>query len=100
VSRAGLNTAEAVASSAEFAGETGIGSVSPAALAERIGVEARAPSKYVVGVGDLRHRIATMAKTELGDGHALALQAGRGRDATKALFTALPSCIADHPERS
>src|SRR5215467_5055103 len=59
--RAGLSTFEVVASGAELADEAGIGSVSLAALAERLGVKAPALYKHVDGIGDLQHRIATLA---------------------------------------
>lgn len=97
--RAGLNTAEVVASGAEFADEAGIGSVSLAALAERLGVKAPALYKHVDGIGDLQHRIATLAMTELGEALRDALQGKSGADAIGALFTALQSYIAEHPGR-
>ncbi|WP_432828714.1 TetR/AcrR family transcriptional regulator [Dactylosporangium sp. CA-092794] len=97
--RAGLNTAEVVAAGAELADEAGIGSVSLAALAERLGVKAPALYKHVDGIGDLRHRIATLAMTELGDAVRDALQGKSGADAIGALFTTLQSYIAEHPGR-
>jgi AcrR family transcriptional regulator len=97
--RAGLNTAEVVASGAEFADEAGIGSVSLAALAERLGVKAPALYKHVESIGDLQHRIATLSMTELGDVLREALQGKSRVDAISALFTALQSYIAEHPGR-
>jgi AcrR family transcriptional regulator len=97
--RAGLNTAEVVASGAELADEAGIGSVSLAALAARLGVKAPALYKHVDGIGDLQHRIATLAMTELGDALRDALQGRSGPDAIGALFTALRSYITEHPGR-
>ena len=97
--RAGLNTAEVVASGAELADETGIGSVSLAALAGRLGVRAPALYKHVESIGDLQHRIATLAMTELGDALRDALQGKSGADAIQALFTTLQSYIAEHPGR-
>lgn len=99
MSRAGLHTAEVVASGAEFADEAGIESVSLAALAGRLGVKAPALYKHVDGIGDLQHRIATLAMTELGDALRDALQGKSGADAISALFTALQSYIAEHPGR-
>ena len=97
--RAGLNTVEVVASGAELADESGIGSVSLAALAERLGVKAPALYKHVDGIGDLQHRIATLAMTEFGDALRDALQGKSGADAIGALFTAIQSYIAEHPGR-
>src|ERR1700685_2012885 len=65
--RAGLNTSEVVASGAELADESGIESVSLAALAGRLGVKAPALCKHVDGIGDLQHRIATLAMTGVGN---------------------------------
>jgi len=97
--RVGLNTFEVVASGAELADEAGIGSVSLAALAGRLGVKTPALYKHVDGIGDLQHRIATLAMTELGDALRDALQGKSGADAIVALFTALQSYIAEHPGR-
>lgn len=97
--RAGLNTVEVVASGAELADEAGIGSVSLAALAERLGVKAPALYKHVDGLGDLQHRIATLAMTEFGDALRDALQGKSGANAIGALFTAIQSYIAEHPGR-
>jgi AcrR family transcriptional regulator len=97
--RAGLNTAEVVASGADLADEAGIRSVSLAALAGRLGVKAPALYKHVDSIGDLQHRIATLAMTELGDVLRDALQGKSGADAISALFTALQSYIAEHPGR-
>jgi hypothetical protein len=79
VSRAGLNTAEVVARGFEPADKSGIGSVSLAALVEQRGGKAPALYQHVEGIGDLQHRIAPMAMTELGDARCDALRGGRGR---------------------
>ncbi len=97
--RVGLNTQEVVVAGAEFADEAGIGSVSLAALAERLGVKAPALYKHVDGIGDLQRRIATLAMTELGDALRDALQGKSAADAIGALFAALRSYIAEHPGR-
>jgi AcrR family transcriptional regulator len=88
-----------VASAAELVDESGSGSISLAALAERLGVKAPALYKHVDGIGDLQHRIATLAMTELGDALREALQGKSGADAVSAVFTALQSYIAEHPGR-
>ena len=82
--RVGLNTAAVVAFGAGLADESGIGSVSLAALAQRLGVKAPALYKHVDSVGDLQHRIATLAMTEFGNG-ADALQGKSGADAIGAI---------------
>jgi AcrR family transcriptional regulator len=97
--RVGLNTAAVVASGAGLADESGIGSVSLAALAERLGVKAPALYKHVDSVRDLQHRIATLAMTELGDSVRDALQGKSGANAIGAIFRALQSYIAEHPGR-
>ena len=55
--------------------------------------------KHVDSIGDLQHRIATLAMTELGDALRDALQGKSGADAIRALFTTLQSYIAQHPGR-
>ncbi len=97
--RVGLNTVEVVASGAELADEIGIGSVSLAALAGRLGVKPPALYKHVDSIGDLQHRIATLAMIELGDTLRDALQGKSGADAIAALFTAVQSYIVEHPGR-
>jgi AcrR family transcriptional regulator len=97
--RAGLNSAAVVASGAELADECGIGSVSLAALAQRLGVKPPALYKHVDGIGDLQHGIATLAMSELGETVRDALQGKSGSDAIAALFTALRSYIGQHPGR-
>ncbi len=97
--RAGLNTFEVVAAGAELADESGIGSVSFAALSSRLGVKAPALYKHVDSVGDLQRRIATLAMVELGDQLREALQGKAGADAMRALFMAVQTFIAAHPGR-
>jgi AcrR family transcriptional regulator len=97
--RAGLNTAGVVAAGAELADETGIGSVSLAALAGRLGVKAPALYKHVDSIGDLQHRIATLAMAELGEALRDTLQGKSRADAIGALFSVLRSYIAEHPGR-
>jgi AcrR family transcriptional regulator len=99
VPRAGLNTAEVVASAAELADETGIGSVSLAAVAGRLGVKAPALYKHVAGIDDLRRRVATLAMTELGELLRDALQGKSGAAAIGAFFMVVQSYVAKHPGR-
>ena len=97
--RAGLNTSHVVTSGAELADEAGIGAVSFAALAERLGVRAPALYKHVDSIGNLQHRIATLAMTELGDALRDALQGKSGAKAIGALFATVQSYIDKHPGR-
>ena len=97
--RAGLSTAAVVAAGADLADEAGLAAVSLAALAGRLGVRPPALYKHVGGIGDLRHRVATLAMTELGDAVRDALQGRSGADAVAALFAALRSYVAEHPGR-
>lgn len=97
--RVGLNTAEVVAAGAQLADEIGIGSVSLAALAERLGVRAPALYKHVDGIDDLQRRIAILAMTELGDVLRDVLQGRAGADAVEALFLAVQDYIRRHPGR-
>jgi AcrR family transcriptional regulator len=94
-----LNTSEVVTAGAELADETGIGSVTLAALAERLGVKPPALYKHVESIGDLQRRIATLAMTEFGDALRDTLQGKSGGDAICALITAMQSYIAKHPGR-
>jgi AcrR family transcriptional regulator len=97
--RAGLNTSEVVAAAAQLADEAGIGSVSLAAVAGRLGVKAPALYKHVKGIDDLRRGIATLAMTELGEVLRDALQGKSGADAIGAFFMVVQSYIAKHPGR-
>ena len=97
--RMGLSTAHVVAAGAEFADEFGIESVTLAALAERLGVKPPALYKHVDSIGDLQHRIATLAMSEFGDVLGIAIQGKSGADAISALFEAMYAYIAEHPGR-
>jgi AcrR family transcriptional regulator len=97
--RAGLNTSEVVAAAAQLADQTGIGSVSLAAVAGRLGVKAPALYKHVKGIDDLRRGIATLAMTELGEVLRDALQGKSGADAIGAFFMVVQSYMAKHPGR-
>jgi AcrR family transcriptional regulator len=99
VPRAGLNAAEVVRAGADLADETGIASVSLAALAARLGVRAPALYNHVDGVADLQRRIATLALVELGDAVRDALQGKARADAIRALFSTVQDYIARHPGR-
>ena len=97
--RVGLNTAEVVTAAAVMADEAGIGAVSLASLAERLGVKPPALYKHVASLGDLQHRIAALAMTELGETLRDALQGKAGSEALAAMFGAMRGYVAEHPGR-
>jgi AcrR family transcriptional regulator len=97
--RLGLNSADVVAAGAVMADEVGIGAVSLAGVAERLGVKPPALYKHVDNIADLQHRIAALAMAELGEQVRDALQGKSGYDALAALFTALRAYIRKHPGR-
>jgi AcrR family transcriptional regulator len=88
-----------VSAGAALADEVGIGAVSLAKLAERLGVRPPALYKHVDGLADLQHRIAALAMDEFGDALRDALQGKAGVDALAAMFTTLRSYITEHPGR-
>jgi AcrR family transcriptional regulator len=82
-----------------MADESGLDAATLAALAGRLGVKPPALYKHVDGLGELRHRIAALAMSELGD----ALQGRAGADALTALSTVprgTPAATARPPGRS
>ena len=97
--RGSLSTSEVVAAGARLADGAGMASVSLAALAERLDVKAPALYKHIDGIGDLQHRIATLAMTEFGDALRDALQGKSGASAIRALFEAMHTYIVEHPGR-
>ncbi len=97
--RAGLNTAEVVRAGADLADEVGIGSLTLAALAERLAVRPPALYKHVESIGALRRRIAILAMTELSEGLREALQGKAGVDALTALFAEFQRYVVQHPGR-
>jgi AcrR family transcriptional regulator len=99
VPRAGLSTADVVAAAAVMADEAGYGAVALAPLAGRLGVKPPALYKHVDSLGDLRHRIATLAMAELSEVLRDALQGKAGQQALEALFTAFREYVAAHPGR-
>jgi AcrR family transcriptional regulator len=99
VPRVGLNTSDVVAAGAVLADEGGVGAVTLASLAERLGVKPPALYKHVESLADLQHRIATLAMVELGEALRDALQGRSGADALAAMFDAMRSYVAQHPGR-
>ncbi len=97
--RAGLSTAEVVATAAAMADEAGYGAVALTPLAARLGVKPPALYKHVESLGDLRHRIAALAMAELAEVLRDALQGKAGQEALLAAFTAFREFVAAHPGR-
>ena len=97
--RAGLSTPDVVAAGAALADEAGISAVTLAALAGRLGVQPPALYKHVESLADLRHRIATLAMTQLAEVFRDAQQGKAGEDALAALFTAMRRYIERYPGR-
>jgi AcrR family transcriptional regulator len=99
VPRVGLSTADVVAAAAAMADKAGYGAVALAPLAAQLGVKPPALYKHVESLGDLRHRIATLAMTELGEVLRDALQGKSGQAALESMFTAFRDYVAAHPGR-
>jgi AcrR family transcriptional regulator len=99
VPRAGLTTGEVVAAAAGLADEIGSCGVRMGLLADRLGVRSPSLYKHVDGLADLRHRLATLAMTELGELIRDAAQGQAGRDALAAMLTAVRAYVTAHPGR-
>jgi AcrR family transcriptional regulator len=97
--RAGLTTEDVVAAAAALADEVGYQELTMGLLAQRLGVRSPSLYKHVDDLADLRHRVATMAVTELGEGIRDALQGRSGLDALTALLTATRTYVTVHPGR-
>jgi AcrR family transcriptional regulator len=99
VPRAGLTRDDVVAAAAGLADEIGYHDLTMGLLAERLGVRAPSLYKHLDGLADLRHRIATLAMTELGEAARDAMQGKAGLDALTALLTATRAYVTAHPGR-
>lgn len=97
--RAGLSTGDVVAAGAALADEGGIGALTLASLAGRLGVKPPALYKHVGSLGDLQHRIAALAMAELGETLRDALQGKAEQEALAAMFSAMRHYVAVHPGR-
>jgi AcrR family transcriptional regulator len=99
VPRAGLTRDDIVAAAAALVDEIGYHDLTMGLLAERLGVRAPSLYKHVEDLADLRHRIATLAITELGEAVRDAMQGRAGLDALTALLTATRAYVTAHPGR-
>lgn len=97
--RAGLTSNDVVTAAADLADEAGFGEVTMGRLASRLGIRTPSLYKHVTDLADLRHRIATLAMTELAEALRDALQGKSGADALGALLTAVRDYVAAHPGR-
>jgi AcrR family transcriptional regulator len=99
VPRAGLNEAVVVEAAERLADERGLGRMTMASLAERLGVRQPSLYKHVVNMGDLHRSIGLRAKRDLAEvlGRAAV---GRSRgDAILSLSHAYRAWAHDHPGR-
>jgi len=99
VPRAGLTGDDVVASAAGLADEIGYSRVTMGLLADRLGIRPPSLYKHVGGLADLRHRLATLAMTELGEVIRDAVAGRAGRDALAAALTAFRAYVSAHPGR-
>ena len=97
--RTGLSSEEMVAAAAALADEAGFGELTMGLLAERLGIRTPSLYKHVADLADLRHRVATLAMTELGEAVRDALQGRSGADALDALLTTARDYVTAHPGR-
>ncbi len=97
--RAGLTRADVVTAAAGLADEIGYQQLTMEALAQRLGIRPPSLYKHVADLADLRHRIATLAITELGDQIRDAMQGRSGLDALTGCFTAYREYVSAHPGR-
>ncbi|MFB9315545.1 TetR/AcrR family transcriptional regulator [Nocardioides plantarum] len=97
--RAGLTPATVTAAGAALADEIGLDHLSMGLLAERLGVRTPSLYKHVDGLGDLTHRIAVLAMTELADAVRDATQGRAGSDALVAAAQAVRSFVTERPGR-
>lgn len=99
MARAGLNSADVVTAAAALADETGYRELTMGLLAQRLGVRTPSLYKHVTDLADLRHRIATLAMTELGEAIREAIQGRSGLDALTGLLTTVRAYVTAHPGR-
>ncbi len=65
--RTGLAAPDVVRAGAEIADQRGYDQLTLGLVAERLGIRAPSLYKHIEGLGDLQHRIATLAMIELGE---------------------------------
>ena len=97
--RAGLNAEDVAVAAAGLADEIGFQAVTMGLVAERLGVRPPSLYKHVGGLEDLRHRVATLAMTEVGEIIGDAVQGKARVDALAAALTAFRRYVTAHPGR-
>ena len=97
--RTGLSSEDVVTAAAALADEAGYRELTMGLLAERLGIRSPSLYKHVEDLADLRHRIATLTITELGDAVRDAMQGKSGRDALTAFLTTYRAYVTAHPGR-
>ena len=97
--RTGLSSEDVVAAAAALADEAGFRELTMGLLAERLGVRTPSLYKHVADLADLRHRVAALAMTELGEAVRDSLQGKAGADALDALLTTVRGYVTAHPGR-
>lgn len=99
MARGRLTGADVVRAGAELADEIGYQNLTMGLLAERLAVRTPSLYKHVDGLADLKHRIATLAITEMGEAVRDAMQGKAGSDALAAFGQATRAYVAAHPGR-
>ena len=99
MTRAGLTPGRVVAEAGALADERGIGALSLAPLAERLGVRVPSLYKHVGGLDDLHRRLALVALGELAGLLGAATVGRSGLDALRACATAWRAYAQEHPGR-
>ncbi len=97
--RTGLAAPDVVRAGAEIADQRGYDQLTLGLVAERLGIRAPSLYKHIEGLGDLQHRIATLAMIELGETARDAVAGRAGRDALGALARAVRAFVVAHPGR-
>lgn len=97
--RAGLTRDDVVAAAATLSDEAGYHNLTMGLLAGKLGVRPPSLYKHVDDLADLRHRVATLAMTELGEAVRDAIQGRSGLDALSALLSSIRDYVSAHPGR-
>jgi len=99
VPRAGLNTDRVVTAAADLADEVGLGQLTLAALAARLGVRQPSLYKHVASLDALKRLISMRAKAEFADVLGRAAIGRTRDDALVAMAYAWRSWALEHPGR-
>jgi AcrR family transcriptional regulator len=88
-----------VAAAADLADEAGFHNLTMGLLADRLGVRTPSLYRHVTGLADVRHRVAVLAVSQLGDAVRDAIGGRAGRGALAGFATALRDFVTGHPGR-